>query len=452
MVRASRFVGLVLPVVAAGVLVFLSPAWGAERGRIRLAGLLDEDDPASTDLSLTMGDARAEKPPVVTPKPKPKPPSKQPAAPPPEPEQNTPPPSDLSSSAFGMPGERLAGMPNMLGNFNFAAAARLLIEEELPADINDPNVNPTGRATVALPLSTAMRAGKIAENGNTLPQDRIFFLYNHYQNAVSFNTNGLSEEPVSEVQSRDRYVLGFEKTFFDGWWSAELRMPISSRTRFDTDEFGLTGGHAGNLAVVVKRLLSRSDRGASCIGLSIDTPTGSNLYGRVFDTNFTIRNQAVHLMPYAGFCRMPTRRLFYQGFIQVDVPLNGNKIDFTDPSFGSGTFGAYHEQTLMYLDLETGYWLFRNPCSSALTGLAAILEFHYIGTLQNASSVNASTELATLQFTNPANRMDVVDMTVGLHVELAGNTLCRVAGVFPLASGDNRLFDGEVQVQLERRF
>ena len=43
-------------------------------------------------------------------------------------------------------------------------------------------------------------------------------------------------------------------------------------------------------------------------------------------------------------------------------------------------------------------------------------------------------------------------MTVGLHAELANNTLFRVRGVFPLSTGDNRAFDAEVLAQLERRF
>jgi hypothetical protein len=43
-------------------------------------------------------------------------------------------------------------------------------------------------------------------------------------------------------------------------------------------------------------------------------------------------------------------------------------------------------------------------------------------------------------------------MTVGLHAEVACNTLVRVGGVFPLVSRDDRCFESEVQVQVERRF
>ena len=76
-------------------------------------------------------------------------------------------------------------------------------------------------------------------------------------------------------------------------------------------------------------------------------------------TFFTVHNQAVHLMPYAGFLRAPDRRYFYQGFIQCDIPTNGNRIDYTD-SIDSGTIGILDEQNLLYLDFSAGLWLYRN--------------------------------------------------------------------------------------------
>jgi hypothetical protein len=57
-----------------------------------------------------------------------------------------------------------------------------------------------------------------------------------------------------------------------------------------------------------------------------------------------------------------------------------------------------------------------------------------------------------LTFRNCGDRVDIVDLTVGVHAEFAGNTLLRTSGVFPLAPGGDRPFDAEVQVQVERRF
>jgi hypothetical protein len=45
-----------------------------------------------------------------------------------------------------------------------------------------------------------------------------------------------------------------------------------------------------------------------------------------------------------------------------------------------------------------------------------------------------------------------LNLTVGLHTEILNRTICRVGGVLPLRTGDDRAFDAEVQIQLERRF
>jgi hypothetical protein len=160
-------------------------------------------------------------------------------------------------------------------------------------------------------------------------------------------------------------------------------------------------------------------------------------------------------LPFAGFVSAPSDRIFYQGFAQLDIGANGNRIDYQNRVDGSGQLGVLNEQNLLYLDLSGGYWLYRNPCARGLTGLASLLEIHYTTTLQDTDAVERDIYLYNpLRFTfnNPANRVDVVDLTVGLHAEFANHTLCRVGGVIPLSSGDNRSFDSEVQVQVERRF
>jgi len=105
------------------------------------------------------------------------------------------------------------------------------------------------------------------------------------------------------------------------------------------------------------------------------------------------------------------------------------------------------------LDLEIGRWLYRNPRAPWLSGVACVVEFHYTTTLQDADSVTAIVGLDSLTFGNSANRMDVPNLTVGLHGEIADRTLLRVGGVFPLDDdADDRFFDAELQVQVERRF
>jgi hypothetical protein len=180
-----------------------------------------------------------------------------------------------------------------------------------------------------------------------------------------------------------------------------------------------------------------------------------------------VRNRAVHLSPYLGLVRTPNDRLFYQGFFQVDVPLNGNPVEcglIGAPSLAS--VGDLQEQTLMHLDLQGGFWLYHNPSASWVTGLASIIEVHYVTTLNDAPELSvAPSSMTTLTFGNTASRINLVDLTVGLHAEIRQNTTCRIAAVFPLQaaessvnrgpivrSAEDRTFDSEIVVQIERRF
>ncbi|MGA2062552.1 MAG: hypothetical protein ABSG67_18885 [Thermoguttaceae bacterium] len=396
-------------------------------------------------------------PPTVNPKapskpklPPPKPPVSPSAEAPSRPTEGQPPQPNPVSSIFGgnaPPAEHLAGTPNMFGDFFNNVGGSVSVASGF-AD---------------LPLAAASRRVKIAEDDNALIQDRVFFLYNHFEDALQMGTSTLF--PVTRTErsfSVDRYTFGLEKSL-NCCWSIELRMPLAGQTEFQTPDFGISGGSTGNLAVIVKREIYESDDTTVAVGLGIDTPTGSNVEGYASiispKTNyFTVHNDAVHLLPFIGFVSAPNHRFFYQGFAQVDIPTNGNRIDYIN-AFGttivnSGTYGILNEQNLMYLDLSGGCWLYRNPCACGLTGLAALLEFHYTTTLQNTDVVEqtAYPPPFLITFENFANRVDIVNLTVGLHAEFANRTLCRVGGVFPLCSGDNRSFNSEVQVQVERRF
>ncbi len=108
------------------------------------------------------------------------------------------------------------------------------------------------------------------------------------------------------------------------------------------------------------------------------------------------------------------------------------------------------EQTLLYADVGVGAWLYRNPYDRYLTGLAALLELHYTGTLQGTDIVAPAT--LDFGFANLANRVDVVNCTAGLQLNVTELTVCRTAVAVPLTGGDNRVFDAKILVQLERRF
>ena len=412
------------------------PVNGQESGTFPARESASPGDPYLAEESGTEGEKTGAVPPAVSPAPKKAPPSTTEIAP--SKPRTTPPAQrapgqparqfDTSSMlASRSPLIRLAGLPNMFGD---SYGYQLQVSDF------------AGTGTVDMPLPGGTRGVKISENDKALPMDRVFFIYNHFQNALEANVVGLGVEsyPI------DQYTLGLEKTFRDGLWSVELRLPFSRTPRVIGTDLDVGTGDVGNLAIIIKRLLYVSESTAVGIGLPIEAPTGCDIAGEGAVSSFSLSNDAVHLAPFVGFLNAPNDRVFCEGFLQVDIPTNGNRV-----SFGGSDLGELSEQSLLFVDLALGYWLHRNPYARAVTGVAGMVEYHYTTTLENAGTVSGTDGFQFLRFGNPANRMDISNLTIGLHTEL-GKTTVRVGGVFPLSGGSNRLYDAEVQVSINRQF
>jgi len=351
---------------------------------------------------------------------------------------------------------RLASLPNMFGDLGMAGVGIALGGN--PGD-------PTGQdrptlANFTLPTSQSLRSVKMAENDTSLPVDRVFFNYNHFHNAFGISQQPLfppGQPPLVRQQSVDRFTLGAEKTFCDGWNSIELRMPFNGTYDTALDAVGVDGGNIGNLAVIFKHLLYLDDRFGTGIGLGIDTPTGSDTVARIGDATYRFQNEACRLLPYFGFVYSPGDPrmgwgdgLFLSAFAQVDIATGGNTILARNELTGTTLdVGKLTDQTLLYLDLAAGYWLYRDPCAERFTGLAAVAEVHYTTALQDADIIQGP---GPVLLGNLGNRFDVVNGTIGLQVLMFDASSLRVAGVFPLGDEDHRFFDSEVQVQFNRRF
>jgi hypothetical protein len=303
---------------------------------------------------------------------------------------------------------------------------------------------------------------KIAENNKGIPDDRIIFSYNHFENALQFTERPLLNPAATITQTLpiDRYTFGIEKTFFEGLCSCEVRMPFQGAFNFDTPDLNGAGGQVGNLAVILKCLLIQEEEFAAVIGMGIDTPTGSdftlldNSGGFPVPGRFTFHNDSLHLLPYAGFLLAGDSPYFVNGFVQVDIATAGNRIDAGPANAPPVTLGLFNEQNLLFVDLGTGYWLFRDEVDDGgLNTLAAILEFHYTSALQDTDVVTGNVLGRPFNYRNNFNRFDIVNITTGVQAQIWDNTSVRVAGVFPLgARDDQRFFDSEVSVQVNRKF
>ena len=119
--------------------------------------------------------------------------------------------SSLLSS--GSPINRLASSPNMFGDMTSTAG-----------QMRYTNAGTT--QLVDLPLAGGSRRLKVSENNKPIPMDRIYFNYSHFEGAINVQPN-LINPSNSQALPIDRYIMGFEKTFFDGWSSVEVRMPLT---------------------------------------------------------------------------------------------------------------------------------------------------------------------------------------------------------------------------------
>ncbi len=356
---------------------------------------------------------------------------------------------------------RLASAPDMFGDF-FMSGGNLNFARN---DQGAANGLPPTAGSFSVPSAGGSRRVKIAENNKAMPDDRLIFSYNHFENALQYTETPLLNPAARVTQGLpiDRYTFGIEKTFLEGLWSCEVRMPFQGAFGFEgTDQSG-TGGQIGNLAVILKHLIVEDDDFAFVVGMGIDIPTGSDF--TLIDrsgvppfpqpSRITFYNDSLHLLPYMGFLFAGEQRpYFINSFLQVDIATNGNRIDAGPVNGAPANIGLFTEQNLLFFDLGTGYWLFRDDVDDGgLTSLAAILELHYSSSLQDTDVVAGTVGGRPFNYRNNFNRFDVINITTGLQAQLFDNTSVRVAGVFPLGSRDDqRFFDSELQVQINRKF
>jgi hypothetical protein len=356
----------------------------------------------------------------------------------------------LGMLAARTPALRLASVPNMLGDF-FGSTAQLRYIS--PGPCQECVVD----SVVTAPLAAGGRRLKISENNKALPMDRVYFMAHHFHNAIDVNPNanlpfGATSSPIN------RYTIGVEKTFRDGRWSVDLRLPFAHEYRVETDGLRMQGDSMGDFALVVKRLLWSGETSAATIGLGVDIPTGSDVGGFLFDNPFVFNNDALHLSPFVGFLLAPTDTCYFQMFLEVDVPTSGNEFELFDPGSGAmESLGTLDDQTLFHLDATAGWWFYRDPNGYGLTGLGSILEFHYTSTVNDADILSCEDFDPTMNgerlwFGNLLNRLDVVNFAAGLHALIGESTTLRVACVFPAYSRLDNPFDAEIHFSVNRYY
>ncbi len=284
---------------------------------------------------------------------------------------------------------------------------------------------------------------KIADNTSPMPRDRLLFNYSYFDN-VPLATGGVG---VS------RFTPGFEKTFYGGQASFEMKIPMAVTLDSILVEDGstdLSHGELGNMGLTFKALVLQRRNWACSVGMTISVPTADDT--RLVATDGTqlihIQNEAVHLAPFVGLLWTPNDCFFAQGFVQWEVEANPNPV-FINQGNGLAYVDDIHDTTYQYVDVGIGQWLYQSnsPCQR-LSGVAWTAELHWNYSLKATDFVEAGNyragDLSSVQ--------ELFNLTLGLHVEFYERTSLTLGYTTPLGGGRDQQFDGEFRLLVNRRF
>jgi hypothetical protein len=347
----------------------------------------------------------------------------------------------------------------------------------------------------------------VSEANTPRPMDRVYYSYRHFHRAST-----VSLFQFSETVDLEQHTLAWENTFWDAIGSLELRLPVEHRLTSEIFSFSVpnqdlidpliapNGGRRtelGNMSAVLKFLIYEQDDFALSGGLGVLLPTAGGVrYAVAVDGLFELPdnpgisvdsvsifqlvfdNETVYLSPFLAWAYAPQQaRWFQQGFLQVEVAANPSQV--TAEALGINLYfqngvpvgilnyqtpGALpidlFAQTLLRLNLGTGYHLIRPGEASWIDQLSALFEVHYTSTLEDANlselPIQVITQIGTITpqtvtVGNQDNRVDIVNAAVGTAGQWGPWTVINGV-VAPIREAPDRGFDFEYNLQLQRLF
>jgi hypothetical protein len=351
----------------------------------------------------------------------------------------------------------------------------------------------------------------VAENNTPLPINRWYASYRHYHNATPVRLFD-----SARTVNLDSFVLGGEHTFLNDSTSAEVRLPIEGRlsseletvdpvpydAELPTNFLSSRRTELGNVSTIFKVLIDARENSAVAGGLGVTWPTAQDVHLRAlvqrthseeFDPPFPptatlientlidmqAANETIYLSPFLAWIVSPRPRWFHQGFCQVEVAANPSTIKLSgdgdallltpnDPPcpgfliiFARDGRVDLHPQTLLRLNLGTGYVITDDPAADWIQTLTGLFEVHYTSTLEDAKFAGVTSHLITaggtvpideVRIGNPANRVDIVNLALGLQAN-AGRFVITNGFVAPIREDQSdRGFDFEYNLQVQRPF
>lgn len=303
-----------------------------------------------------------------------------------------------------------SSLPNMVGDFSPLPQGLMA-----PAGFDfDAVVGISGGASRTL----------ASRNNNILPLTRAYFDYS-FSDSARFDA-------AADARTGDIHqaIFGFERAFFDDLLSVEIRLPIvngyDETQNAVVDRPAREGTSIGNMYLGTKALLYQDDQNVLTAGVGFTLPTGiSTEYLSGNTPVASIDNGTGFIQPFVAYAHT-CGPAFLQTWAQLDFAIGGNDL------FLGNTFrGAYQEQNLLHLDVQSGYWLYQDSREdSFVTRFALLFELHYTSTLNDTDRINIVQD-----YENPFNRMDILNATVGSQINLGRQATCRLGVALPLFNG-----------------
>jgi len=294
--------------------------------------------------------------------------------------------------------------------------------------------------------STLVGRVKMSEDTSPLPRDRIIFSYDHFDN-VPLTTFGTTV---------NRYQAGIEKTFLDGRWSFEFRIPFAS-TMGSTSVQGFEGGNTefGNLRFALKRIISQNDLITFTHGVAVTLPTAADQVAlSALDGSelYRFHNQQVTVEPFVAALYTPSERLFGQTWASVNFDVSGGNLTWNPAVFGGSGSQKIYDVPFLSVDQQIGYWLIRKN-SGTLRGLAPFVELHWnyaIAQDRLVNAVNDNTQSNALSVSAVATHE--LNLIAGALMQFGNNLNVSVGASAPLLQRPDRTFDAQVGVRASYLF
>lgn len=324
-----------------------------------------------------------------------------------------------------------ASTPNMIGDIFPPLATIITSSPQSPF------------VTTARVPATAAGAFKISDNDSPWPQDRVFFTYNYFSvPRTAVTTYAFGQPQTTWVDTNlHQQVVGVEKTFFNGYFSLELRLPFSQYQGGSGVQQVNTGNSTiavpigigddalvGDLTLLWKYVLfnwhdqflftgGMNTTLPTSQGTTAVTPAGFRPFNITSETTgfpkpgpnpnvpvSSFQVETLHttlLQPWVGYLWRGDN-FFFQGFTAVLVPT-----DWRDVSF-------------IFNDLSFGYWLYRSP-DRFISGVAPVAEIH-LNTPLNHRGGSAE----------PIGYPDTLNMTGGLILNLGRSSTLTLGVATPV--------------------